>query len=451
MKFPAALRPDAPWVARLASSRIADLFDVSRYGNRYAYGMTWLILAFCAVGIVWAALTRVDSITRGDGRFVPAQSVQRIQNLEGGILDKLLVREGDLVQKGQPLLHIDNTTSAAAYAEAQSRQRHLEATRQRLVAERDGQPTITFSAALQQDAPTQITAQTRLFISRKAQFEEQQETLRQQITQREKEIGEIRVRLDLARRNLALARKEYAVSKPLEAGGALSKRELIQIEARVNTLAGEASTLEISLPRTRAALAEARSRLRELQSSQHNEILKTLAEVSAELEGVEAILKLGQDRVTRTIVRSPATGIIKTIVTKTTGGVIKPGEDIIEIVPSEDTLMIEGRIPPADVAFLRPGLPAVVKVTAYDSGQYGALRGTVKHISADTITDERGFSYYKVMVSIRRDPNDRTPIARLPIMPGMTATVEIISGEKTILQYLLTPVLRIKQNAFTEH
>lgn len=433
---------------KVAESRLSEFFDVAAYGSRYAYYTTYVIAAFTVFFIIWAALTSVDEISRGDAKVVPSQSVQKIQHLEGGILGDMLVKEGDTVVINQSLLRIDNVGAASSYSEAKAQSYTLLAARARLEAERDNQDSIAFDDTLQSVAADVVRDQRQIFENRRSQFNQQQNVSRQQIAQREKDGEEIKSRLTQAQRNLALAKREYAVSKPLEKIGAISKIELINIEAKVNELRGQAESLAINLPKAKDALAEAESRLAELLNTQRNEALRELAQTNKELDSVNAVLTTDADRVTRTVVRSPVAGKIKTIHKKTIGSVIKPAEDILDIVPLDERLLVEGRIEPKDVAFIHAGLPAIIKISAYDSGRYGILKGTVEQISADTITDEKGFTYYKVTVATHRGGEDA--INNLPILPGMTATLEILTGKKSILKYLLTPISHITDNALTE-
>jgi adhesin transport system membrane fusion protein len=437
------------------ASRQEDLFfmpDVHaaarRRGHRFAGLLTVLTLAFVGIMGVWAHYAVLDEVTRGEGRVVPSSKVQVIQNLEGGILAEILVREGDIVQADDILVRIDNSAAQANFRDLQSQYYSLQATVERLDAEQQGRD-MKISDDLRANAPVAIADQESLFDFRRRQMAAQISVLQSQASQRSQEIAEMESRSKQLRRSLELAREEKAITEPLVRNGVMPRVDLIRIERQLSDLEGEINTIGLSIPRLRSAVKEAEQRIEEVQLSAKSEITNELNRARAELKSVRETLFAGRDRVTRTEVRSPVHGTIKEIKHTTVGGVIRPGEDILEIVPLDDSLLIEARIRPTDIAFLRPSQQAIIKVAAYDFSIYGGLKAKVEHISADTIRDDKGDSFYRVY--LRTEKNTLTHQGNeLPIIPGMTTTVEVLTGKKSVLDYLLKPILKARERALRE-
>lgn len=437
------------------ASRQEDLFfmpDVHaaarRRGHRFAGLLTVLTLAFVGIMGVWAHYAVLDEVTRGEGRVVPSSKVQVIQNLEGGILAEILVREGDIVQADDILVRIDNSAAQANFRDLQSQYYSLQATVERLDAEQQGRD-MKISDELRANAPVAVADQESLFDFRRRQMAAQISVLQSQASQRNQEIAEMESRSKQLRRSLELAREEKAITEPLVRNGVMPRVELIRIERQLSDLEGEINTIGLSIPRLRSAVKEAEQRIEEVQLSAKSEITNELNRARAELKSVRETLFAGRDRVTRTEVRSPVHGTIKEIKHTTVGGVIRPGEDILEIVPLDDSLLIEARIRPTDIAFLRPNQQAIIKVAAYDFSIYGGLKAKVEHISADTIRDDKGDSFYRVY--LRTEKNTLTHQGNeLPIIPGMTTTVEVLTGKKSVLDYLLKPILKARERALRE-
>jgi adhesin transport system membrane fusion protein len=362
-----------------------------------------LLLALLAAGLAWAGLSRVEEITQGEGRVVPSSREQIIQSLEGGILQEMRVREGDVVAAGQPLLRIDPTKADSSLKEGVSKRLALQAMAARLAAESRGTPLV-FPAEVALDRSI-VKNETQTFVARRRAVEESTGTLR---------------------RSRELLSREIAMIEPMVARGLVAEVELLRMRRQANDL-----ELQID----------------ERLNKYRTEAAGELTRVESELAQVTGVLTARQDLVDRTVIRAPLRGTVKNVRVTTIGGVIQPGQDIMEIVPLEDQLLVEARIPPSEVAFLRPGLAAKVKLTAYDYTSYGGLDGRVEFISADTLRDERKpgeENYYRVLV--RTDKSVLVAGGKsLPIIPGMTATVEIRTGEKTVLDYLLKPVLRSRE------
>ena len=419
-----------------------------RRGHGFAYILTLMTLVFLVTMVTWAHYAVLDEVTRGEGRVIPSSRTQIIQNLEGGILAEILVREGDIVNKGDILVRIDNTAAQATFRDAQTRFYALQTTVERLEAEQGGRE-MALSEEILKEAPAAAADQKSLFEARRRRLEAQISVLEAQVKQRKQEIAETRSRRKQLERSLQLARQEYAITQPLVLNGVVARIDLIRIEREVADLEGEIGTIRLTIPRLQTATKEAQQRVQEVVLSAMADISSELNKVRAELNSVTETLLAGEDRVTRTEVRSRVRGTVKEIKQNTIGGVIRPGEDIIEIVPLDDTLLVEAQIRPADIAFLRPGQAATIKIAAYDFSIYGGLEAKVEHISADTIKDEQGENFYRVYLrtaenTLLHQGNE------LPIIPGMTSTVEILTGKKTVLDYILKPILKARDQALRE-
>lgn len=421
---------------------------VRRRGNNFAYILTIMTVIFFIVMGVWASIAVLDEVTRGEGRVVASSKTQIIQNLEGGILAEILVREGDIVEKGAILVRIDNSAAQASVRDLQAQYYSLLATIERLEAEMEDRE-MTIAPELEAEAPGVVADQKSLFRARRDQLGAQVSVLKAQASQRKQEIAEMASRRKQLERSLGLAREELDILQPLVKNGVMPRIELLRIERQVADLEGEISTIRLSIPRLKSAANGAQQRVEEMTLSAKTKISDELNKARAELSSVSETLFAGEDRVTRTEVRSSVRGTVKELKQNTVGGVIRPGEDIIEIVPLDDTLLIEAQIRPADIAFLRPGQESMIKIAAYDFSIYGGLKATVERISADTIKDEQGESFYRVY--LRTSQNTVTHQGNeLPIIPGMTATVEILTGKKTVLNYIMKPILKARDQALRE-
>ncbi len=385
----------------LRAARAAQIAD----SHPFAGSSLLLLVLFLLVAYLWADNASLDEVTRGEGAVVPSSREQVIQSLEGGILAELTVREGDIVEKGQVLLRIDDTRSGASLREGELKSQSLRAEIARLQAEAAGT-----SPQFPKDIEAAVVERERKnFVSRLTAVEESAASLK---------------------RNLELAEKELGMTQPMVARGAVSEVEVLRLQRQIIELKGQIQD------RRNSFKAEARGKQ---------------AEKEAELSGIMEVLTAKKDEVSRSLVRSPMRGTVKNIKVTTLGGVIGPGQDIMEIIPIEERLLIEAKIRPADVAFLHAGQQATVKLTAYDYTIYGSLRGHLEHISADTLTDENPPHERFYRVYVRTDSaalnGKKGP---LPVIPGMVATVEVLTGHKTVLEYLLKPVLKTRDNALHE-
>ena len=429
--------------------------------------MLWVMVFFFITAIAWASWAKIDKVTIGHGKVIPSSQIQVVQNLEGGLVKEILVKEGQQVEKGQQLLLIDDTRFRSDFREREQQVANLTASVLQLSASissvevnRDFDTgnwrqsvildygKLTFPPLLEEKQP-------QLAQRQKAEYRENLDNLRnqlsvidQQVQQKQQDLVEIEARVRNLRQSYQYVRKELDITKPLADEGVVPRIELLKLQRQVNDTRREMTSSELKIPVLKSALREAMLKRIEVALQFRSEQQEKLNNAQDQLsELVESAVGL-EDRVNRTVVNSPVTGKIKTLNINTVGGVIQPGMDIVEIVPTEDTLLVEAKIAPKDIAFLRPDLHAIVKFTAYDFTKYGGLEGELEHISADTTQDDEGNSFY--IVRVRTEKTNFGQDADLPIIPGMTASVDIITGKRTVLEYLLEPILKAKTNALKE-
>jgi len=408
----------------------------------------WASLLFLIVAIVWASFASLDEVARADGRVIPSSQIQIVQNLEGGILSEVMVRPGDSVSAGEILMRMDDTRFASSFNEGQLTARTLQARIVRLKSEIAGQPF---------DPPADLVAghadlienEQQLYNARQEEFYSSLQILEQQLTQHKQALAELQAEEQKLLRNAELARREFTITEPLVRTGAVSQVELLRLEVAVNESQGRLNVTQLTIPKAQAVVAEAERKIREREQQFARAAQTELNEARTELSRLSISNVALEDRFNRTDVKSPVDGTVKQVLVTTEGAVIQPGMDLIEIVPSNDSLLIEAKVRPSDIAFIHPGQHATVKITAYDFAIYGGLDATLELISADTIIDERGEHFFEIRV--RTDKNylgsDENP---LPIIPGMIASVDIMTGQKTVMNYLLKPLNRAKAAALSE-
>lgn len=403
-----------------------------------------LLTVFC----VWATIARIDEVAVGTGKVIPSSQVQMIQNLEGGILTELLVREGQQVEQGQILLRVDATGFESELRQNRTKALALEGQIARLTAETQG-GELAFPQRIADAAPDVVAREVALFTSRMNELNAALQGLEQQVEQRRQEVNNLQSRDQSLSKNLALVQQELSMSQELAAKGYRSKLEVLKLEQKFTDLDGQVKSTRIAVPQAQAALGEAERKLEERRLSHRSQALAELAHQKSELAALYEALRAQEDRVTRRDVRSPVHGVVKHLKVHTIGGVIQPGADLVEVVPVDDRLLVEARVSPSDIAFIRPGQKATVKLTAYDYSIYGGLPAELEHISADSLTTERGEPYYLIRVRTQQS-HLGTDENKLAVMPGMVASVDIVTGEKTVFQYIMKPLLKTTQRALRE-
>ncbi|MEK9775955.1 MAG: HlyD family type I secretion periplasmic adaptor subunit [Quisquiliibacterium sp.] len=406
-----------------------------------------LRLAFLLVVmlVLWAAVAQIDIRTQGEARVVPTSQVQIVQSVDGGIVEQILVREGALVNAGQLLARVDSTRFESSLGENRASQVALRIKALRLQALARAE-AFSVPADLRNAAPEIYAQEQKLYQARQKELTAQLAVAQNQLLQRRQELNEVQARREQAERGLELAQQELSATRPMVATGAVSEVEVLRLERDVAKLRGDRDQSVAQIARVLAAISEATRRIDEVKLTARNqmgaELSDTLGKLSAMSEGRRAL----EDKVLKTDIKSPVRGTVKRLLVNTVGAVVQPGKEMFEIVPTDDALILEVRVLPRDIAFLHPNQSAMVKFTAYDYAIYGGLEADVVNIGADSVVDEKGNAYYIVRVRTRKaslGPN-------LPVIPGMVANVDILTGKRTVLQYLLKPVLRAKDNAMAE-
>ncbi|HEU6437147.1 MAG TPA: HlyD family type I secretion periplasmic adaptor subunit [Nitratidesulfovibrio sp.] len=419
-----------------------------RKGHPLAFVLSASLGGFFLIFIVWAAFASLDEVTRGQAQVIPSQRTQEIQNLEGGIISEIYVREGQIVEKGTVLVRLDNESAASFFRDAVAKSYEHMAAIARLEAEMAGKDPV-YPAEVMQNAPQVVADQTSIHNARKRQLELELSVLESQLSQKRQEVDEMVGRQGQLGASLRVAQEQRDIARPLVEKQIYSKVDYLSLEQRVIQLRGDISSLAVNIPKARSAVHEVEQRLSHRKAEVRSQAVEEINKRRGELNSLRETLSAGEDRVTRTDLRAPVRGTVKRIIINTQGGVVKPGESILELVPLDDTLLVEARIRPADIAFLHPGQKAIVKITAYDFSIYGGLEAGLEQISADTIEDRKGEFYYLVKLRTKKSAITYRGES-LPIMPGMTATVDILTGKKTVLDYLLKPILKAQQNALRE-
>lgn len=410
--------------------------------------LLWCMVVFVVIAIAWASWATLDEISRGEGEIIPSKQLQVVQNLEGGIISEILVSEGELVEKGQVLLRIDDTRFASSFKESRVRELELLAKAARLKAEAAGQPFV-----VPEDFPEEfgslIQQEKTLHIARRNELNATLDVLNQQVAQKRQELRQAESKQTQLSRSYGLLNKEMKITQPLVGEGVISEVEFLRLRRQVNDLAGELDGIRLSIPRIKSGISEIEQKLAEAEfqfisvsRAELNEVLSEAARLKEALGGM-------QDKITRTEVRSPVKGTVKQLLINTVEGVIQPGDELINIIPWEDTLLVEAKLKPSDIAQVNAGQRAIIKVSAYDFSIYGGVGAQVSFVSPSTVLDEEGIPHY--IVRLKTDyPYIGKDESRLPLISGMTVGVDILTGKKTVMDYLLKPILKGKSRALTE-
>ena len=408
----------------------------------------WMVFFIFFIFLIWAYFTQIDELARGMGRVIPSGKTQVIQNLEGGIIKDILVFEGDNIKQNDILLRIDNSQSFSNFEEKQTTYHELLARSIRLKAEFQGEPFIilpTMDKRLQQYLKTE----KKLYKTNTMQLKNRIEIYKSQKTQKESELNEMQFRIQALKESLSLLKREIAIKKPLVDRGIEPEVNFLKLKREASNLSGDYYSLKAALPRINSAIDEINQKIIEEELNYQKNVQREYTTLIAELERTKTMQDSYGDKVTRTDVRSPVNGTVKQIFVNTIGGVIKPGMDLVEIVPTDEALLIVAKITPADIAFIHPNQKARIRFTAYDYSIYGGLDGIVTHISADSLVDEDGENYYEIKIKAEKSYLEKSG-NKFQIIPGMVAKVDIFTGRKSVIDYLLKPILKASDNAFHE-
>lgn len=408
-----------------------------------------LLTSTAAVGafLVWSNLTMIDISATGVGRIVPSRRIQQVQNLEGGIVKAVLVHAGDTVHEGQVLVRIGDAEFSATYREGQANSAGLEASIARLTAEaNDTEPV--FPEALRRSHPDLVAKELSLFQSQRAELESDIEGFRQEASRARNSISRSRENLPILRSSLSLARQQREIIEPQVRKGLISKVELLSAEQRILELQTKINENSREIPAAESAVSQARQRIESERQKFRSQALTQLTDAKVKLSGLTEVMTAQKDRVVRREVTSPVNGIVKSVHISTVGQVVKPGESIVEIVPSDDQLVVEAKFSPKDIAFLHPDQPAFIRVTAYDSSIYGAMPAKVTQISADATVTERDEVFYLVRAQATRgfDGTHKD----LPLIPGMVAQVDVVTGKRSVFDYVVKPITKIQYTSMHE-
>ncbi len=417
--------------------------------SRAAQYLLYCIAAFFVLTIVWASVAKLDRVTRGQGRVVTSNQLQEIQYFEGGIVKEILVSAGERVTKGQIILRLDPTQMNVKFTQGQEGYNLLAARIARLEAEATLKP-VQFPQDFVLAAP-QIAANERgLYDARQAELTASLSVAESKLDQRRQVLEDSRVVLKTANEAFTLAAEEHSIMQRLVGKGIEPQVELLRARQREAAARGDLQRAEITVNRSALEVSEAESEIERIRKTFAAAAADELNKAKAEYKDLKGELPALEDRVARTELRAPVDGVVNRVLVSTIGGVVAPGETIAEIVPSEDTLVVEARIKPADIGFLYIGQEAKVSVTAYDSSVYGSMDGVIETISADAIEDEKtGEWYYNI--SVRTDAEELSSRkGNVKILPGMAADVAVLNGKRTVLAYIMKPLANIGDKALRD-
>ena len=416
-----------------------------------------LISGIFTIFLIWAAFAEIDELARGNGKVIPTDKIQTVQSLDGGIISEIFIKEGDIVKFDDPLMKIDTTRFQATLEESKQEYLSLLAVKARFEIESrididNDLPKIEFDAKVLEDDSKYNINEKLLLENRFRELKSSINVLKSQENQKIQELREIESTIRKLSDSLGFIEEQRKTIRKLVERGVKSNFDLLDIEKEYNLTRGDLQTARLSISRSNFAIIEAENKIKEkiniFKSEASNELQKAVSQINR----FEAKLVGDRDKVAKTTITSPVDGIIKQLNFNTIGGVVQSGIDLIEIVPLSDALVVEAKIDPKDIAFINPSQKAIIKITAYDFAIYGGLEGKIVEISADTIVDKEskeGKSYYRVLVKTDKNYLERKG-KRLPIIPGMVATVDIVTGKKTILDFILKPILKVKQESLHE-
>ncbi len=411
--------------------------------------LLFTIAAFVGIAILWAIFAELDQVTRGNGKVIPASNLQIVQNLEGGIVQEILAVQGARVKKGDVLLRMDATQFNADFARGRQGYNALVAKITRLQTEVSGGGLI-FPAGLYKASPDIVAAESALYQARISELNAGITISGSRLNQARQALSEAQVNAQTAAEARRMAKDEIAMIAPLVEKGIEPRIELLRVQGRAAQADGAAAAAGLAAKQAAAAVTTAQGELAQIRGTYRSRAQEELAAAKAELGATGQSLPALQDRVTRTDVLAPISGTVNRVLVATVGGVVKPGEPLVEIVPKDDALLVEAQISPADIGFLRAGQPALVKLTAFDFGTYGGLAGKVEYISPDAVKDDRtGETFYTIRVRTAQSFME-TKAGREPITAGMVAEVDVLNGKRSVMDYILSPIKKVSGRALRE-
>lgn len=409
-----------------------------------------IVMASLTLFLIWACFARLQEVAVAEGEVVPQEQIQAVQHLEGGIIEKISVYEGDRVTAGQELIQLNVSAFIANKQELQINLEALLLKKLRLETEAEGEESLEMTEEMQSFRPQLVHAEKQVFSARKLELESRLQLLKEQMEQRRLDVQQLETERTSIFKNLGLLREKLHISTDLVKDNLTSKLDHLQLKGEVEELEGRLNIVKVAIPRAQASFKEAEERLRNERLIFRNDALNELTGVEGEIARTREMLNRAKDQVTRTTITSPIEGVVKSLKTHTIGGVVQPGDVIMEIVPISENLLIEAHLDPRDIGFVKVGQKALVKFLTYDYARYGGLNGEVISISADSHTDRQtGESYF--LVKVRTDHNYLGSNATsFPITTGMQATADIHTGTKSVMEYILRPIIKIKNESFRE-
>ncbi|MCT4657007.1 MAG: HlyD family type I secretion periplasmic adaptor subunit [Cohaesibacter sp.] len=407
---------------------------------------TYVTLAGLAAFLGWASFASIERVTRGSGRIVPLQQNQMVQHLEGGIMTALYVKEGDRVKKGDILLRIQNNFFSAELSQTKLEHKARLLRMYRLSAEIRGLDSLSFPQELASSVPELVENELALFERRRETQAGQLKIFDDQIRQKELELAGHRVMTTGKSAERALIQERVESNRRLVKVGAVSKTDLLQLETSLAQIDTYLNSLKLTIPKTEAALSEIRERRQDLVLRTREAAANERNEVEVQLAKLQQAMTAMKDRSQRSDVRAPIAGTVNSVFVSTVGGVVRSGQNLVQIVPTESSVAVEARLSPKDRAEIWPGLPGIIKISAYDYSIHGGLKGKITEISPDALQDKKGQPYFRV----RLEADVTSFGADKPVVPGMIADVDILTGERTILNYLLAPIRRLQERALRQ-
>jgi adhesin transport system membrane fusion protein len=418
----------------------------------FASASIFIIGALFVAFTAWASFAEVDEIARGDGKVIPASKTQIIQASEAGVVQEIAVKIGQIVKKNDLIIRLDNTVNTSSLGEQQAKARALEVRIARLKYEQSGSLAGPFPcpADILSAAPQICDNEQKLLIARRGNFDNKLSVLKSRLDQREKELDEANANSDRLTKSLVVSDQEATLVDSMVKKGLMAKTEQLRVEREQTELNGQLNLNGETIEKIKSSITEAQLQVEELGLQLQQEALDELTQALADLSVVDETIRGATDKVARTDIRSPVDGIVNTMELNTVGAFVQPGAVVAGIVPTSETLLVEARVSPRDVAFIRPDQDALIKVTAYDFSIFGGIEGKVSNITADSLVDQKtGEPYYQVRVATEKSTLERDGKA-YSIIPGMICSVDIKTGRKTILNYLLKPINKAREEAMSE-